>query len=101
SSAQVEPYRKPAQPPPVTNTRRLRRSLPSSSISARTFATALSENCIAAGVKTSALDIQPPAAVPQHNKPAIIRLSDSFGQLLLNSRDAAWTSNPVPDPSPR
>src|SRR5690554_3267240 len=57
SSSKVKPYWKPEHPPPVTNTRRLRRSLPSSSISERTLATALSLNCMAAGVKTSTLDI--------------------------------------------
>src|SRR5690554_962092 len=57
SSSKVKPYWKPEHPPPVTNTRRLRRSLPSSSISERTLPTALSLNCMAAGVKTSTLDI--------------------------------------------
>src|SRR5689334_11069843 len=56
-SSNVNPYWKPEQPPPVTNTRSLRSGLPSSSISVLTFVAAASVNTNGAGISVIAFII--------------------------------------------
>src|SRR5438067_6024507 len=54
TSSKVNPYWKPEQPPPVTNTRSLSSVLPSSSISCFTLLAALSVKTSGAGISVTA-----------------------------------------------
>src|SRR4029079_10158822 len=54
TSSKVNPYWKPEQPPPVTNTRSLSSGLPSSSISCLTLFAALSLKFSGAGISVTA-----------------------------------------------
>src|SRR5690606_24323411 len=68
SSSNVNPYWKPEQPPPCTNTRSFSWSLPSSSISSLTLAAALSVKISGAGMSVTAfmcLPLDVPCILPR------------------------------------